>query len=429
MGAFIKKILVGVFLVIICLPLLKQLSGFILPTKPLKGFFVAATDYPLTIRNWFNGDFQTRKDNYIKDNFEFHNFLVRCNNEIEFQIFGKINASDVVVGKEDYLYEAAYINSYYGRNFIGNDSLQYRLNLLKALQDTMRKQNKLFVLVLASGKATFFPEYIPDKLKTEPKPSNYTQVKKLGTETGLNIIDFNSYFLSQKNKSKYPLYPKYGIHWSKYGSYLAYDSMTRYIEKKMNINLPDLTQTGIEESDTARYSDADLLEGMNLLTDKKGFKMAYPQMQVNYDPYFHKKPSLIVIADSYWWEISSSNLPSQMFDKYQFWYYSKEIYGLPIALAVDNANYYKRIGDADVILILQTEASLKRFGFHFEELVKNVLFKNDAHSKAIQRMREEIYLNSDWLAKVKEKAEERAIPLDSMVHLDAEFMYQQNNKK
>ncbi len=36
---------------------------------------------------------------------------------------------------------------------------------------------------------------------------------------GINHIDFNSYFVQNKGKSKYPLYPQYGIHWSYCGMY------------------------------------------------------------------------------------------------------------------------------------------------------------------------------------------------------------------
>lgn len=430
-GIYVKSGLVALALFVTGLPLLNQLAGTIFKIKPLQGSYTKAGDISFSLADWFSGHFQEVKDASVKDNFMFHDWLVRCNNEIEFRLFKKVNASDVIIGKDMYLYEKSYIDSYYGRNFIGEDSLKYRLKLLKAVQDTLAKHNKLFILVLAAGKASFYPEYIPDHMKSSAGMSNYECVKKLSRQLGINTIDFNAYFVSQKKQSKYPLFPKYGIHWSFYGSSLAYDSMSRYIETKLGVNLPDLVTKSIYECDTAKHSDADLIEGMNLLTTAKSERMAYPENEVRYQPEIHNKNlSIMVVSDSFWWETYVTGWVHGMFKDNQFWYYNREVYSsLPQSLPVFNADYYTRIQNTDVIVLLQTEATLRKFAFGFDQLSYEVLCKPNVDKANLQKIKEQIVSNPDWYQHIVEKATKWGKPVDSVITSDAKYVYEEQKLK
>ena len=67
---------------------------------------------------------------------------------------------DVVIGKENYLYEKGYIDAFFGVDFIGHDSIAISAYKLKMIQDTLAKLNKTLLIILAPGKGDFFPEYI-----------------------------------------------------------------------------------------------------------------------------------------------------------------------------------------------------------------------------------------------------------------------------
>jgi hypothetical protein len=194
--------------------------------------------------------------------------LVRLNNQISYAFFNKANAKTVVIGKNNYLYEENYIKAYFGSDFIGSDSILHQVQKLKFIADTLARLNKDLILVFAPGKASFFPEYIPQKYLKQRKETNFESYLKFAKENNLNLIDFNSFFRSQKGISQFPLYPKYGIHWSYYAACFATDSIAKYIELIRQIDIRDIIWDKIT-IEPARNGDNDIMVGMNLLFEPK----------------------------------------------------------------------------------------------------------------------------------------------------------------
>ncbi len=58
----------------------------------------------------------------MNQNSGFRNILVRLRNQLDWDLFRKPNATGVFVGKDDYSFARGYLNSYKGRDYIG-DSL------------------------------------------------------------------------------------------------------------------------------------------------------------------------------------------------------------------------------------------------------------------------------------------------------------------
>lgn len=198
--------------------------------EPLKGTVNNPEDATFSKKDWIDGTYQEKKELYINSMFGFRSFCIRLNNQIAFNFFNKAKANGVIVGKENYLYEESYINAYTGKDFLGEDSISHTLNRLKFISDTLSRLNKQLIIVFAAGKASYFPEYIPDKYLPILEKTNYKSLSDGAKKLGLNVIDFNKWFVENKNKSKYPLYPLQGVHWSTYGTTLAADSLIRKIE-------------------------------------------------------------------------------------------------------------------------------------------------------------------------------------------------------
>jgi hypothetical protein len=79
---------------------------------------------------------------------------------------------------------------------------------------------KQVLVILAPGKASYFPEFIPDEMATITKlNTNYEGYKAELKESTVPFIDAHQWFRNMKDTSRYPLFPKCGIHWSKYGEY------------------------------------------------------------------------------------------------------------------------------------------------------------------------------------------------------------------
>jgi hypothetical protein len=336
-------------------------------------------------------------------------------------LFKKAHVKDVIVGKNNYLFEKDYIKAYYGKDFIGEERARLLFEKLRKVQDTLEKQKKLIVVIFAVGKASYYPEYIPEDMLETPNQSNYRCFTELASQMRINHIDFNAWFIEQKFKSKYPLYPQFGIHWSNYGSLRAFDSIVNYIDHKSNTNLPDLKVKKITISDSLRPSDDDIIKAMNLFVQPKTFPMAYPEYEVLNDRSVHKKINLLVIGDSFWWQIYGSGLPDKVFSKNSFWFYNKEMYpeSYTSPMFVFNSDYFKRINESDAIILIHSEATLKNFSNGFIEMAYESYFAPNLRSERIKQVKHQIHSSSDWFSFVKDDAKEKQISIDSALTIHA----------
>ena len=353
-------ILIG-FLSFLLLPAIQKKFNFI-DVEPLSGAITPPQKAVFSIRNWFTGEYQKQSEKYLDESFGFRSLFIRTHNQIAFSLFNKAKANGVLIGKNNYLYEENYLKAYNGWDFVGEKAIKSRLSKIKYLQDTLQKLNKTFILIFAAGKGSFYPEYFPKAYKVKPKRTNYKTYISICKKMKINCIDFNAYFLQQKNKSTYPLYPKYGIHWSIYGMGIAADSIIHYIESKRGIKMPHIYWNKITIED-AKDTDYDIGYGMNLLHKITDNPMAYPVFQFENDSN-KVKPSSLFISDSFYWGMFNLGI-SNVFTDNQFWFYNEEVYPESYSkpLKVRDLDLKKCIASKDVIVILATEATLPKLGW------------------------------------------------------------------
>ena len=191
----------------------------------------------------------------------------------------------------------------------------------------------------------------------------------------INLLDFYSWFMNMKSSSDYPLFPKTGIHWSKYGEFLVADSIIKYINSKNNQLLKsEIIINNIDYSTRILDTDDDIEKGMNLLFNIKDLKMGYPNFQ------FKKSDSLelkiLTVADSYYWGLFNAGLSKDVFNNGQFWFYNQEIYpdSYQEILRVSDINLQSALESNDVIILLSTDANLNKFAFGFIEQVYEIYF-------------------------------------------------------
>jgi hypothetical protein len=429
----IKNVLLGILLFILVVPFLQNLLNLVTENS-LKENIQLTKDKTFSFTSWFNGIYQKRKDNYLNQSFGFRNTLVRLNNQLFYSLFNEIHANGVVEGKNKYFYEAAYIKAYYGLDFIGQDSILHRMEKLKFIQDTLISLKKNIILVFAASKGSFYPEYFPEKYsKTKRSKTNLGCYIHYSEIFGIPHINFDNYFAENKFKSKYPLFPQYGDHWSQYGTCLAADSIIKYIEKLRNSDLPNFCWNEVDLMEPHDV-DYDIANAMNLLVKFKSFKMAYPKVYIENN---HGKslPSILVISDSFFWGMYNYGI-SKCFGNMEFKYYNTEIYpeSYNSQQIKDESFLKKEILSSDIIVIMGSTATLPNFGWKFIENTYD-LFKNPGKYDASQKcktqleiLREKIYADPEWLKKIEKKADDKGISLDSMVTLDALWLIKNNYK-
>lgn len=419
-------VLIGIFIVIF-IPLLQNTLHLKKYIKPLNGAFTVKEDTTLTLANIFSGKYQQKKEEYLNENFGLRNYYVRLNNQINYQIFSKANASKVVVGKSNYLFETDYIEAYLGKNFLGEEELSKRLVKLKKAQDILKAKNILLEVVYAPGKASFYPAYIPNYFGKKEKINNYEFIIEKAKTLQLDFIDFNAWFLKMKPISSRALYPKTGIHWSNYGALLAMDSLRKHIEARKGYVLPKFKITTVKITDSIVSPDNDIGLTMNLWKDIKPIPM--PIASYYWLDNKPTKPKALFIGDSYFWNLFYSGLVNNTFTEPSFWYYNTTVFpeNAPIR-EVSKLDFKTEVQKQELIVLLATESNLQDIGWGF---VDNVLASfnestntNDFRGNVyINYFINEIHHTPDWLNTIKEEATKKGVDLEKLIRENAIYLY------
>lgn len=358
------KRLFNFLLLLLVLPLLIHLVG--LPKlKSLKGAVTESPKPQFAVTKWFEGDYQKEAEVYLNEKFGLRNFFIRLNNQVAYSLYGKANAESVVIGKDGYLFEKSYIEAYYGRDFLGKDSIDGILNKVRYIQDTLKKRGIDLVIMLNPGKASYYPEKIPNEFRSQKNISNTEYFAAKSKKLHLNLLDLRTYFIKNKTQIRYPLFTKCGIHWSTYCEVLAIDTMLAYIGDLRKSKAPKIVIDSIMWDDGNKFRDADVLEGMNLLWSQNCGTAAYPIYHVIEKD--RQKQKTIVISDSFYWGIYSNPKLLSFFESNAFWYYYSELYATNWEQFkyLDQINIQQEIEKNNLVIIMATESTLTKFGWGF----------------------------------------------------------------
>jgi hypothetical protein len=425
-----KKIALGFIILLLFAPIL-QISFDLFKLKSLEGYFERTEDPQISLASLMDGTYQYNKEKFIDQNYGLRNFLIRLNNQLDFWFLKKLHAEKVVLGKNGMLYESHYITSYLGEDYLGKSKVDELTKKLKKIQDYFEQNNKTFIIMLAPGKASFFPNQFPEALNKEKKRNNYEEFSAQLKTKNINTIDFNKWFLAKKDKTPFPLYTELGIHWTAYGASLAFDSLIKYISIKRNIDLKNYVVEKLELPDTLRPPDEDIYRALNLLFTMKHAKAVYPIYKTTKDT-IQKKPSLLTIGDSYWWNIYNNGVFQTRFSKCRFWYYFQEAFpeSLKKQTFVESLDFENCIEETDVIIFCFTESTLKTIGNGFIEKTYDTFCKNSLSSVEkklrIENMMKYIRSDKNWMEGIKKRSISEKLPIDSIIFYDARWQVENN---
>lgn len=348
--------------VLLLLPLTQQYLSFS-KVKPLSGDIAKVERPDFSWDAWMKGEYQNQRDVYWKANFGFQPFFIRLNNQIHYSIYDEIKAKNVIEGKDGYLYEANYIRAYYGTDYVGDEILHETTQELKALRSFLKANGSELLIILAPGKGSYYPNYFPENCANIRKAkTNYEAYQKELKSAEIPVLDFKAWFEALRTEVKHPLFPKAGIHWSKYGEYRAADSLLSYIKANDLARVGGIAYKGLQYSSVNKDGDYDIGEGMNLLCSLKTFPMAYPNYSFVNAP---DNERVLVISDSYYWGLFNRGMSRDCFGNGQFWFYNEGIF--PESYEKDtrtrDLDYKKALLENKLVIIISTDANLGRFPF------------------------------------------------------------------
>lgn len=419
MNRFLKYILVIITGIALFVPI-TQMKLKLFEKQTLEGGINIATKPEFKQENYWDLSWQENFSKYVNDNFGFRTLYVRLINQIRYSLWNYTKAPGVVIGKDGELFIESYIDDYIGKNYVGRSKIEETVSKIKTLQDSLSARGKDLIVVFAPGKASFYPELIPNNYLSKKKDStNYSVYANAFQNKHVNFIDMNKWFFENKKTFKYSVYPKYGTHWNHYGMTIALDSIVKYFEFKRHINLPDFSYDIVNYNSKLKGNDFDIGILMNLLSPIQPDANPYPVYKfkggTNYT-----KPDVLVIGDSYWWCMVGDNLPKQLFKEDEYWFYNKDVVfqNNQQKDKVKEINFSSSINQRDVVLLMATEATFYMFPYGFVDNAYK-LYCSD-NSKRLNEIKNDIRNNKEWYNKIITKSSENNISIDKQMQLDAE---------
>lgn len=429
----IKIFLISILAAMLLFPLADKKFG-LMPEIKLYGMF-DHDEKPVFIWNeWFEGNFQVQFDTWLEQNIGLRPLFINIYNQYRFSLFKQVCAPSSLIGKENVLFQQSYLNAYMGKTFIGSPAIKESVKRMRYVQEELEENGKFFVFVIAPGKVSYFPEYLPDSVDVNKKDtSNYDVFAQELLKQGVNHIDFRKFFIQAKDSSRYPLYSKTGTHWSGYGVTVVTDSLLRYLESNCSIDLVDYTlKMGEVTHSKLRHTDDDIEEGFNLAFNIPDWDMYYPELEFG-DTTGKDRPAILDIGDSYnqsFWGFYPF-FQTVFSDKSSFWYYF-QIEDWPGNKDNSGTHFSERDLQQEfekfkIVMIVSTEANLYLKGYGF---VDDAYLRYTKAGEELNKQREakiEVYMegiknNTGWLKSVTEKAESQGIDVERMIRRDAVWM-------
>ncbi|MBP6731609.1 MAG: hypothetical protein KA149_06095, partial [Chitinophagales bacterium] len=131
--------------------------------KELKGVTEPVKQPAFSSSGWWNGDYQNSFEPYLNFSLGLRKAAVRTASQIDYWL--GVQRNEVIVGYQNELMGKEYIDAYYGRDFLGADSIHRIVSSVAAFRNALEKRGVKFFVVLAPGKSRLYPERIPEQFR------------------------------------------------------------------------------------------------------------------------------------------------------------------------------------------------------------------------------------------------------------------------
>lgn len=375
----LPKILCLVTISLLLLTILQGLTHF-LPLKPLKGAYLSAERPAFTPQAFASGQWQQDLDRYLKEHHGFREPAIRLYNQYLWTAYHRsTNPGAVVIGQHDYLFEPWFVDEYYTgcyAHFYPDSVPDYekgqvfyrRISRLAKLQAILDQQGTHLFLALLPGKERIYPQHLPDRgaharsQRLFGHHRAYDFYRQCAPLYGIRHVDICHCFDSLRGRTPYLLFTQTGTHWSNIASTYAFDSIMRFMQtfgpaiRPVRLGQPYYAPT--------REPDADLDDLLN-----KTFRI--PTQRNQYvdvalaDPAPDSNPSLVVIGDSFFWNILHNYPIQELFSNFRYWYYFSTIYYDTAHDNVADIDLVEQLLRADYVMLSYCTVQLYNLGNGF----------------------------------------------------------------
>jgi hypothetical protein len=231
--------------------------------------------------SFFTQRFQVAFQEYLAHHIGFRGTLIRLDNQVYYSLFYEIRpreSTDIVLGKNNYLFEANYIASFNRLDVVPRQELEEKVKRIKELQSLLEGRGIPFLFLITPSKAAIYPEYIKEKnlvKRREAIPSNHENLLPLLEEYQVNYFDGHKFMSELKRRSRHPVFPRTGTHWNYYAVYLCAIDIVKKLEQVSGWDMQNMYLFGTEETSEPAGHDADIFRRINVFTKRPFYDKPY----------------------------------------------------------------------------------------------------------------------------------------------------------
>ena len=250
MGA---KIILGIFIVFICLSCLRWILLRNLDKQDNNENREMATMPKLSIKTWrtYPADFTA----YFNDTMPFRNKLIALNNELDYFVFKKSSNKQVIAGKEHWLFytgenDEDTIADYQGTNLLSEKDLKKTAENCTRQRDYVSSLGKEFVIFIAPNKERMYHEFMPAQYGDPSETYRALQIYSyLKDHTDLRVVYPYDDLIKAKETLSENIYYKTDTHWNAIGGYVGAAELLEELGIDMPaVDDPKLRIKGIDET-------------------------------------------------------------------------------------------------------------------------------------------------------------------------------------
>jgi alginate o-acetyltransferase algJ len=176
-----------------------------------------------------NFDFFSDFETYFSEHFAFRQQLVTADGRIRSAVFGTSPNSDVIVGKNGWLYYGETVDDFLNINTLSDRAVNNIKNNLDMMNAYCEQNNAQFVFTVAPNKNSVYPENMPFNYIESENPGSYEKLAE--------TLSGSSYWCDMKEallntSSSIPLYHKTDTHWNNLGAYAGHSRIMAMIGKE-----------------------------------------------------------------------------------------------------------------------------------------------------------------------------------------------------
>ena len=226
--------------------------------------------------NLLTASFQASVERWAGAAIGFRNQFIRVHSRINWDLFGVPPKAVelVVVGRNQQLYEAHYVDEYCTgatqRTFDlpPAQRIEWLTATVTAIRDEFARRNKPFAVLVSPTKPAVYPEDLPAaRCKAGEAPGRlYHRVLPLLQQRGVPLVDGAALTRAMKTQSETPVFNRYGTHWNLLGAYPASRDLLAALARLAKLPPPALEITSVKLSGMPIASSNDLALMMGLET-------------------------------------------------------------------------------------------------------------------------------------------------------------------